>query len=171
MYRRCRLFSETAGRNGRIISDELRKKVMDDPKTDKSINNIKLGHYFDYIEIESDYLINLLYKVIEKIINSGFQQELVLGSIIERKTNADEPGEVTIDNDIIIDSEQLKKYEDDVAMALIAHELAHSFLKHYENWGKGLENEYEADNLAKEWGFDVDKFRKACGPPTVPDFS
>lgn len=140
---------------------------MDDPKTDKSINNIKLGHYFDYVEIKSTYLIDLVYQVIEKIINSGFQQELVLGPIIERKTNANEAGEVTLDNDIIIDSEQLKKYEDDVAMALIAHELAHSFLKHYENWGKGLENEYEADNLAKAWGFDVDKFRNVCGPPTV----
>jgi len=157
--------------NCRVLADELRKRVMDDPKTDKSISNIKLGHYFEYIEIESDYLINLLYKVIKKIIDSGLQEKLSFGPITEGKTNADEPGEVTIDNDIIIDSEQLKKYEDDVAMALIAHELAHSFLKHYENWGKGLENEYEADNLAKEWGFDVDKFRKACGPPTVPDFS
>ncbi len=36
-----------------------------------------------------------------------------------------------------------------------------------ENWENSLKNEYEADNLAREWGFDVDKFRKICGQPTI----
>jgi hypothetical protein len=41
---------------------------MDDSKTDKSINNIKLGHYFDYIEIESDYLITCYIRLLRKLL-------------------------------------------------------------------------------------------------------
>lgn len=141
--------------------------AMNNQETETNKNKINLEYYFDYVEVESDYLINLLHQVIQNIIDSGFQEELSFGPIIEGFTYCKEAGEVTEDNDIRINSKLLIKYEDDVAMAIIAHELAHSFLKHFERYGKGLENEYEADNLAKEWGFAIDKFRQVCGPPTI----
>ena len=142
-------------------------KAINYKETENNKDKIKIEHCFAYIEVESNYLINLLHLVIQKIIDSGFQEELSFGPIIEGSTYSNEAGEVTEDNYIRINSKRLIKYEDDVAMAIIAHELAHSFLKHFERYGKGLENEYEADNLAKEWGFAIDKFRKVCGPPTI----
>jgi len=123
--------------------------------------------YFEFIEIESSYLNNLLLKTINKIIDSGFRQDLSFGAIIEGSTFSGEIGEVTEDNYIRINSNQLKKHEDDIAMAIIAHELAHSHLKHFESWENSLEKEYEADNLAREWGFDINRFHKICGPPTI----
>lgn len=123
--------------------------------------------YFEFIEIESYYLNNLLLKTIKKIIDSGLQQGLSFGAIIEGPTYSGEVAEVTEKHEIRINTKQLKKYEDDVAMAIIAHELAHDHLKHCDNWENSLEKEYEADNLAREWGFDVDKFRQICGQPTI----
>ena len=79
-----------------------------------------------------------------------------------------EAGEVTEDGDINLDSEILKKYDDDVAMAIVAHELAHYYLRHYiiENV-IDLRYEDEADDLAKKWGFAIKEFRMMCGPPTM----
>jgi hypothetical protein len=51
-------------------------------------------------------------------------------------------------------------------MAIIAHEIAHYRLGHYQVEGS-LKEEYEADALAEKWGFNIKKFRKVCGPPMM----
>jgi hypothetical protein len=127
--------------------------------------NVDIEKYFEFIEIESDYLKNLLRKTIRRIIDSGFRQDLSFGSVIEGNTFSGGNAEVTSDHCIRINSHRLKKYQETVAMALIAHELAHDHLKHFKHWKNNLENEHKADNLAKEWGFNIDQFRKICGPP------
>jgi len=53
---------------------------------------------------------------------------------------------------------------------LLAHEIAHAFLRHdAEKPGNDeLREEAEADEKAREWvGEDVDTFRHRCGPPTL----
>ncbi|GJQ58599.1 MAG: hypothetical protein D8M57_08970 [Candidatus Scalindua sp. AMX11] len=59
---------------------------------------------------------------------------------------------------------------DDVKIGVIAHELAHVYLKHphTSSGRKGLKNEEEADSLASHWGFgkEVKASRRKLGPPT-----
>ncbi len=59
---------------------------------------------------------------------------------------------------------------DDVQIGIIAHELAHVYLKHLQDSSveKGLECD-EADKKASEWGFkkEVETFRNKLGPPTI----
>lgn len=129
--------------------------------------NVDLEKYFENIEIESDYLKILFFKTILKIIHSGFRQNLSFGSVVEGNTISGGDAEVTSDHCIRINSNRLKRYQENIAMALIAHELAHDHLEHFKNWRNNLENEQKADDLAKEWGFNIDQFRKICGPPGI----
>jgi len=129
--------------------------------------NVDLERYFEYLDIKSDYLNILLVKTIRKIVHSGFRQNLFFGSVIEGNTLFGGTAEVTHDHCIRINSLQLKKHDENVAMALIAHELAHDHLKHFKHWKCTLENEHSADNLAREWGFNIDRFRKIFGPPLI----
>ena len=129
--------------------------------------NVDIERYFKYIEIQSDYLKILFFKTILKIVHSGFRQDLSFGSVIEGNTFSGGDAEVTGDHCIRINSHRLKQYEENVAMALLAHELAHDHLQHFKNWKNSLENEYKADNLARQWGFNIDRFRKVSGPPRI----
>ena len=54
----------------------------------------------------------------------------------------------------------MQEYDDQIAMAIIAHELAHYHMGHYEDRKGSQEKEIEADELAKSWGLGVEKFRK-----------
>lgn len=45
-------------------------------------------------------------------------------------------------------------------MTIIAHELVHYQMGHYVDREGSPEKEIEADELAKSWGFDVEKFKK-----------
>ena len=119
------------------------------------MDTITLDSFFDSAEIESDYLRNLLEKVLE-IIN---RPDLYFGKIGECRIFGS-AGVVTRDGDIFLDSKKLNFYGDDVAMAITAHELAHYHLGHYIDWEFSEEKEIEADELAKSWGFNIDKFRK-----------
>ena len=129
--------------------------------------NVDIERYFEHIELESDYLKILLFKTILKIVHSGFRRDLSFGSVIEGNTFSGGAAEVTNNHCIRINSNRLKKYQETVAMALIAHELAHDHLKHFTTWKNNLDNEHKADNLAREWGFDIDLFRRICGPPGI----
>jgi Peptidase family M48 len=130
-------------------------------------DKISFGEIFVYADIHSGYLTRILKQVLSIISRSIDLYEDGFGPIHERKTFTGEAGEVTEDGDINLDSQMLKKYDDDVVMALIAHELAHHHLKHYSFPPSGLKQEYEADELARKWGFNIDKFREVCGPPTI----
>lgn len=126
-----------------------------------------MNQYFEYTCIESNYLENLLIKTIRTIVQSGFRSELFFGTVIEGHTIAGGVAEVTCDHCIRINTQRLRQYEEDIAIALLAHELAHDHLMHFKTWQNNLENEYTADNLARQWGFDIDRFRKICGPPRM----
>lgn len=123
--------------------------------------------YFQSIDIKSDYMSALLIKTVGKIVQSGFQSDFFFGSVIEGDTISGGTAEITNDHCIRIDAKQFNKLDEDIAMALIAHELAHDHLRHFRHWKNNLENEHHADNLARTWGFDMDRFRKVCGQPRM----
>lgn len=72
-----------------------------------------------------------------------------------------------VDDGRIICSPSLLNMPRHVAIGILAHEFAHVFLGH--TGEGGLENEYEADKLASEWGFaaEVKMMRERLGPPTI----
>ncbi len=129
--------------------------------------DIDMQTYFERIDIQSIYLRDLILRTLWKIIHSGFRWNLRFGSLIEGQTIAGGVAEVTGDHRIRIDSRRLRQYDEPVAMALLAHELAHDHLEHFKTWKNNLEFEYTADNLARDWSFQVDSFRKTCGPPGI----
>lgn len=121
--------------------------------------------YFTDLKIESEYLKDLLARTVKIILRSYHRNDLTFGSVVEGPTIAGGIAEVTNDRCIRIDTDRLRQYEDTVAMALLAHELAHDHLRHFKTWKNNLDDEYSADNLAKTWGFNIDQFRKTCGLP------
>ena len=120
-----------------------------------SMDTRTLELFFDLVEIESDYLRNLVERVLA-IIN---RPDLHFGKTGECRIFGN-AGLVTRDGEIYLDSKKLEFYGDDVAMAITAHELAHYHLGHHINWKYSPEKQMEADELAKSWGFDMEKFRK-----------
>ena len=114
-----------------------------------------LNSFFDSAEIESDYLRNLVERVLV-IINNP---DLHFGKIGECPIFGNE-GLVTPNGEIYLDSRKLKILGDERAMALIAHELAHYHLGHHVNWKYSPEKQMEADELARSWGFNIDKYRE-----------
>jgi len=129
---------------------------------------INLAWVFDYVLIETVFLKKLVKDVLLKINQSlDIYNDVSLGPIHECLTFSGEAGEVTEDGIIQLDSKKLKQYDYDVAMAIVAHELAHDYLKHYKRAPTGLEYEIEADELSTQWGFNIAKFRNVCGQPTV----
>jgi hypothetical protein len=132
------------------------------------MRKVNFGHIFDYVVIESNYLKNILRDVLSTIGKSMNLGELSLGQIVEGPTSSGEVAEVDKDGYIRINSLKLKKYEDRMVKALVAHEIAHAYLRHYEaRESNGLQREQEADDQARKWGFDVDYFREVCGPPRI----
>ena len=130
---------------------------------------VRNGYVFDYVEVSSNYLSELLSNVLDQISTKLDIDKLSLGPVIESRTHSGKAGEVTENGLIYLDSDKLEPLDNDVAMALVAHELAHSFCEHYIEGppNNSLVFENEADETAKSWGFDIDKFRKVCGPATV----
>ena len=134
---------------------------------DLSRTPVEMTRYFTGIDLESEYLKNLLARTVGRILHSGFRNDVRFGSVVEGETIAGGIAEVTGDHCIRINSRQLRRYEDIVAMALLAHELAHDHLGHFKIWKNNLEQEYSADLLAKAWGFNVERFRNTFGPPRL----
>ncbi len=122
---------------------------------DRSVDTKTLESFFDSVEIESDYLKGLLVKVLSIINNPN----LHFGKIGDCPIFGS-AGLVTRDGEIYLDSRKLKFLGDEIAMALTAHELAHYHLGHFVNWKYSPEKQREADDLARSWGFNIDKFRK-----------
>jgi predicted SprT family Zn-dependent metalloprotease len=90
------------------------------------MDTITLDSFFESSEIESDYLKSLLEKVLA-IIN---KPDLCFGKIYEGRIFGN-PGVVTWDGEIYLDSKRLQQYDDQIAMAIIGHELAHYHMGHY----------------------------------------
>jgi len=131
-------------------------------------DNFELGHIFNYVDIKSEYLVELTKEVLLRIHRSENIYEMGFSAIQEGPTISGTAGEVLENGLIILDPEKLKKFPDDVAITLVAHEFAHYRLDHYLSSPKGFEYEREADELANKWGFDVKKFRQVVGPPSLP---
>jgi len=121
------------------------------------MDTITLDSFFDSVVIESGFLRNFLGRVLA-IIN---RPDLCFEKICEGRIFGNE-GVVTWDGEIYLDSKKLQYLDEDVSMAIIAHELAHYHLGHHTKTGNDLKNEEEADALARQWGFDIDKFRRLC---------
>jgi len=138
-----------------------------DIRHDESPVTGEVARYFARFDVQSDYLKNLLCKAVGKILRSGMRSDVCFGSVVEGGTIAGGIAEVTGDRCIRINSLQLMQYEEAVAMALVAHELAHDHLGHFKTWKNNLELEQSADNLAEQWGFNVNQFRKTLGPPCL----
>jgi hypothetical protein len=126
-----------------------------------------MTRYFANVNVELDYLKNLLIKTVGKILRSGDRNDLCFESVVEGQTIAGGIADVTSDHCIRIDTQQLNEFDEGIAMALIAHELVHDRLQNFKHWKNDIENGQHADNLAREWGFDIDRFRKICGPPRI----
>lgn len=127
----------------------------------------KLETIFSVVEVDSVYLRKLLYQTISIIEKVTGNPELSFGFVREGKTFSGKAGEVIEDGHIILDPELLQKHEDDVVMAIIAHELAHYYLGHFNDFSGILQHEYQADEMARKWGFNIDKFRRVCGEPHI----
>ena len=130
-------------------------------------SKIELGHIFNLSEIQNEHVVSIVKKVLSKISESQDIYEMGFAYIRDGGTFSGEAGEVSVDGEIFLDSKKLIIFSEEVAMALIAHEFAHFYLKHYSKQPEGLELEYEADDQARKWGFNVDEFRKVCGEPTM----
>jgi hypothetical protein len=128
---------------------------------------IKLWDFFERIRITSDYLNSLVLKTLLTILKSERPNQIKFGPLKEGRTVFGYEGEVHDDGLIILDSDELRQWDDDIAMAIVAHELAHSYHGHHLKKADGLEFENEADETARRWGFNIDKFREACGPAIV----
>ena len=133
-------------------------------------NEIPFSYVFDFIELSSSYLKRIVGEVIEQISHHMDFDEEGFGPIIERSTIFSMAGEVTEDGIIYLDTNRLKKLPDEVVRALVAHELAHSHLKHFSDsrCSKNLDCEHEADEQARKWGFNIHEFRRVCGPASMP---
>jgi hypothetical protein len=131
-------------------------------------SKIVLNHVFNVAdELQNEDLISLVKKVLSRISKYHDIYEMGFDYIRDGWTFAGKGGEVTEVGEIILDPKQILPLPEEVAMALIAHELAHFYLKHYLKPADGLKEEYEADDQARAWGFNVDEFRKVCGEPTL----
>jgi hypothetical protein len=130
-------------------------------------SKIEINHIFSITEMRSEHLVGMVKKVLSRISKSHDIFEMGFGYIREGWTFSGEAGEVTEDGDINLDPKQILSLTEEVAIALIAHEFAHFYLKHYLSPAEGLKQEQEADDQAREWGFNMDEFRKVCGEPTL----
>jgi len=73
----------------------------------------------------------------------------------------------SVDEDVVtFDTNLLKKEPVDVKMGIIAHELAHVFLKHAYIKYPTIKEEKEADELACKWGFteEINSMRRKFEP-------
>jgi len=131
--------------------------------------DVELEAVFSYLGIRSTYLENLVRKVVAKIAETTDLSDGPVAELHEARTPIGEAGMVGEDGEVYLDAGRLRQYEDDVAMALVAHELAHRYLGHHKALGScdGLRHEEEADDQARCWGFNVERFRAVCGPPTA----
>jgi predicted metal-dependent peptidase len=72
-------------------------------------------------------------------------------------------------HDLSLDTEIIKSRSPDVRLGILAHELAHIYLDQYST--RTIEDEYDADDQARTWGFDaeVTRMRAVLGPPTLEE--
>lgn len=134
----------------------IKKEII----TDYKVKDLKLRELINYVlqkipdEYEKDFPIFSLYQT----------------DITDTECAFVIPGEV---DQVFFNIEMLEDSScgnDDVKIGVIAHELAHVYLKHLHSSSvrKGLKNEEEADSLASNWGFakEIKASRKKLGLPT-----
>jgi hypothetical protein len=105
---------------------------------------------------------SLVKYVLITVIPDSYTEEFPSFSVFE----AHSPWGAHVDEENIYLDPDLLKEPKDVAIGTIAHEFAHLFLGHT---GSGsLQQDYEADNLAENWGFkkQIKAMRRCYGPPT-----
>jgi hypothetical protein len=77
---------------------------------------------------------------------------------------AHSPWDAHVEDGKVFCDPNLLELPKDVAIGTLAHEFAHVFLGHM---GESLAEDYEADDLACQWGFtkEVGAMREQFGPP------
>ena len=106
---------------------------------------------------------NMIRHILE-IIPDSYAEEFPMFSVFEAYSPCG--AEVQEENNLFCDP-SLLQLPRDVAIGTLAHEFAHLFLQHAD-MKSGLQQEYEADALACQWGFsaEVKAMRQYLGPPT-----
>lgn len=125
-------------------------------KTDEKID---LTRVFLELDVETEYLRGLLENVLLMIsrfmdVYEGFFGAVHEGRIFNEIAVISETGE------LYFDSYKMRRFDVEVAMAIVAHELAHYYLGHHKKSGWDANNEKEADQLAEKWGFNIEKLRR-----------
>lgn len=131
----------------------------------KDFSSFTIGHF------TNERLKKTLYEVIRRLPDKTLEE---FPSIyIEEGSLFSEGAHWTPASDIVyFDPAILNKYSVSLIKGIIAHELAHAFhqhgLKQETNEKELLENEAEADETGKTWGFvkEVNEMRQTLGPPT-----
>ncbi len=128
-----------------------------------------LEYVFFHHDLRTDWLIELVLGVLHRIGRVMELDEGELGHLFERGTISGEAREVNEDGEVWLAGDLLRALPREVAAAIVAHEFAHRYLRHFESGrlGDGLDREDEADEQARAWGFDVDEFRRVRGPATI----
>lgn len=113
--------------------------------------------------IQDEELLVLIDDVLGRI-TEGVKEEFPSFNIYAATTME---GAYVMEDNVCFDVNKMSGHTDEVQIGIIAHELAHKFLCHDET--SGLDEEAEADDLAKEWGFtsEIDALRKKLGPPRL----
>ena len=96
-----------------------------------------LGGASSRVEIQNEHPVSLVKKVFSNISDFHDIYEMGFDYIRKELTFSGEAGEMSEDGHIILDSKKLLNFPEGVAMAIIAHEFAHFYLKHYYKQAEG----------------------------------
>lgn len=105
-----------------------------------------------------------LVKYVLRVIPDDYAEQFPSFSVFEAYSpwhaHVEEGGKIFCDSSLL-------NIAKDIAIGTLAHEFAHLFLGHPVSGG--LEDEYKADELACQWGFqkEVAAMREQFGPPTL----
>ncbi len=139
---------------------DLDRLIKEEVINDYEVKDLKFGELINYV----------LRKIPDK-----YERNFPMFSLFQTDTTDVEcalivPGDV---DQVFFNIDMLEECScgnDDIKIGVIAHELAHVYLKHpyCSSGSKGLKNEEEADSLASNWGFakELKASRRKLGIPT-----
>ena len=106
--------------------------------------------------------IDSLVKYVLRVIPDDYAEQFPSFSVFETYS----PRQAYVEDGKIFCDSSLLNIAKDIAIGTLAHEFAHLFLGHPVSGG--LEDEYKADELACQWGFqkEIAAMREWFGPPS-----
>jgi hypothetical protein len=122
---------------------------------------------FERCELRTPALEDLLRETVARVEPQEALEPGALGRLREGSVFAGMPAGVSREGEILLEAAPLLALPRPVALAIIAHEIAHRLLGHWRGCSDPLRAEADADAKAASWGFDVALFREICGPATL----